>query len=294
MRRFFIVATLCWSFCFPLHLQAQDRAGTVDLFAGVDFNYRNIYYNNRLYDLLINLTPGIRWQMGHHWQIAAQGLIPVLNDYGDRYKNVRLNMAVLSKEFYFGKHFVKVSGGLFGQERYGMDVKWMLPVNSWLAFDGQLGYTGLCSMAKDWECSKIDRLTGMLGTRIYIERYNTEFSLHGGRFLFEDYGAIGECMRHFRHCSVGAYAEYSSKGKENAGFKVVMLLPPYTRRTKRLNVRPASNFRLTYNVQADPYSLRMYTTDPEENEREGHFDRERLKWGSNTMGADFKEKGDKR
>lgn len=272
-------------------LSAQTKQTRLDLFAGVDFNYRNIHYNNRLYDLLINLTPGVKWQMGNHWQVAVQGLIPIVNDYGARYKKIRLNMAVISKELYAGKQFLKVSGGLFGQERYGIDVKWMCPMNEWLAFEGQAGYTGFCTMARDWECSKMDRLTALLGTRFFIGRYNTEFRLRGGRFLFEDYGTVGECMRHFRHCSVGIFAQYGSKGDENAGFKIVMMIPPYARKNRKVNVRPASNFRLTYNIQADPYSLRMYNTDPEENEREGWFDREKLKWGSNSMQADFKEIG---
>lgn len=277
-------------------VHAQEYAtqtSHVDFFSGVELNYRNIHYNNRLYDLLIYLTPGVKWQMGNHWQVAVQGLIPVMNDYGERYKKVRLNMAVLSKELYFGKQFLKVSGGLFGQERYGVDVKWMFPINAWLALDGQAGYTGYCSMAKDWECSKMDRITGWLGAKAYWGKYNTEFRLRGGRYIYEDYGVHGECMRHFRHCTVGVYAQYSDKGKENGGFKIIMMIPPYNRRTRKVNVRPASNFRLTYNIQADPYSLRTYTTDPEENEREEDFDRNRLKWGSNTMEADFKEKGGK-
>ena len=37
-------------------------------------------------------------------------------------------MAVLSKEWdWQRKHFLKISGGLFGMERYGLDVKWMFP-----------------------------------------------------------------------------------------------------------------------------------------------------------------------
>lgn len=275
----------------PAQTVAEDQPH-VDVFAGVDFNYRNIHFNHRLYDLLINLTPGVKWHMGHHWQLAAQGLVPVFNQYGQRYKKVRLNMLSLSKEFFLpGRQFVKVSGGLFSRERYGLDVKWMFPVNRWFALDAQLGLTGYCSMARDWECSTMERLTGQFGARAYIEKYNTEFRLHGGRFIFEDYGVEGECMRHFRHCTIGLYAQYSDRGKENGGFKVIMMLPPYRRTARRLNVRPASNFRLTYNIQADPYSLKMYATDPEENEREGHFDRTRLDWGSNTMAPDFREKG---
>ena len=127
--------------------QAQPSipAGQVDIFMGVDFNYRDLIYNGRVYELLINLTPGVKWNMGKGWQAAAQALVPIVNHYGDRYKRVRLNMAVLSKEAYWnGKWFLKASGGLFGRERYGLDVKGMYVANSWLALEAQAGWTGYC------------------------------------------------------------------------------------------------------------------------------------------------------
>ena len=98
---------------------------------------------------------------------------------------------------------------------------------------------------------------------------------------------MGEGFRHFKHVSVGVYASYSDKGKENAGFKVVMMLPPYKRVARKLNIRPASNFRLTYSVEANNYMNRTYNTDPEQNEREGWFDRDLLPWGTDTMPPDF-------
>lgn len=266
------------------------RESYVDIFSGVEFNYRNIYYNNKLYDLLINLTPGFKWHLKQQWMIAAEGYVPIYNDYGERYKRIRLNMAVVSKEAQWGKQFFKFSGGLFGRERYGVDVKWMYPMNHWLAVDAQIGYTGFCSMAVDWECSKMERVTGWIGARMYIEKLNTEFRLQGGRYIYEDYGVKGECMRHFKHCTVGVYAQYSDWGEENFGFKIVMMIPPYKRKMRKVNFRPASNFRLTYNLQADPYSMLMYRTDPEENEREGNFNRDSLQWGANRMPADFSEK----
>ena len=228
------------------------------------------------------------WNMGNQWQLAGQAIVPVYNDYGDRYKKVRLNMAVLSKEWdWNSKQFLKVSGGLFGMERYGLDVKWMYPVNSWLALDAQVGLTGFCSMAADWECSKMSRVTGWAGARLYINKVNTEMRLKGGRFVYEDYGVYAEAMRHFKHCTVGVYAQYSDQWKENGGFKVVMMIPPYKRKNRKVQVRPASNFRLTYNIQGQGYAVKTYNTDPEENEREGWFNRERLKWGANCMQPDF-------
>ena len=92
--------------------QPTVPAGQVDFFMGVDFNYRDITYD-KLYEFLINLTLGVKWNMGKQWQVAAQALIPVYNDYGERYKRIRLSMATLSKELYFKeRYFLKVSGGM--------------------------------------------------------------------------------------------------------------------------------------------------------------------------------------
>lgn len=267
----------------------------IDLFVGADLHYRDIFYG-KIYEVLLNLTPGIKWEMGRHWQLAGQAVVPLYNDYGDRYRKIRLNMAALSKEWAWNrKQFLKISGGLFGQERYGVDVKWMFPVNGWLAFNAQVGWTGFCSMAAGWEASKMERWTGWGGARVYLNKVNTEIRIEAGRYVYTDYGGTVEVMRHFRHCTVGMFVQYSSVGKENGGFKVIMMIPPYHRKKRKITVRPASNFRLTYNEEADPFSVRTYITDPEENEREGSFDRERLKWGANCMPPDFyiKEGGKK-
>lgn len=266
--------------------QYQQR---LDIFAGVDLNYRQLQ-RNKLYELLINLTPGFKWQFGDHWQFAAQALIPVVNDYGDYYKRIRPNMLVLSREDRMASSFIKVSAGLFSRERYGLDIKWMLPVNAWLAFDAQVGYTGLYTRAsgqREW--SPMDRISGWAGTHVYLDRWNTEFRLRGGRFIYEDVGAVGEVYRHFHHCSIGLYGQWNDKEHANGGFKVIMMIPPYSRKQRSVNFRPASNFRLTNNFQADVYSVKMYETDPEENEREGFFDRKALQWGTNKMEPDFKE-----
>lgn len=268
--------------------QTMMKAGQVDVFMGVDFNYRDIY-QDKVYELLINLTPGVKWYMGKGWMAAAQVLLPVVNDYGDRYKRVRLNTAVLSKEMRTGdrRWWLKASGGLFGEERYGLDLKGAYIVNSWMMIEAQAGLTGLCSMADGWEASTPQKFTGLLGADFYLKEWNTELRVRGGRFIYEDLGGQAELMRHFRHTTVGLYGEYSDKGQWNGGFKVVMMVPPYSRKRRKVNFRPATNFRLSYNVQADAYANKMYTTDPEENERERWFSRDEFKWGANLMEADF-------
>lgn len=276
---------------FPLKAQTE-RTGQVDIFCGVDLNYRDIFHN-KAYEFLINLTPGIKWYMGKGWQVAGQAYVPVYNDFGDYYKRVRLNMAVLSKEVYWKGHwFLKASGGLFGSERYGLDLKGMYLVNNWLALEAQAGWTGFCSMANGWHASTPKRWTALVGADVYLNRFQTQFRLRGGRYVYKDYGAQLEIMKHFKHCTVTVYGEYSDLWGKNGGFKVIMMIPPYKRKYRKVNFRPASNFRLTNNVMAYPYANLMYKTDPEENEREGWFDRQTMQWGVNRMTQDFTTKGD--
>lgn len=71
--------------------QPTVRSDEVDVFMGVDLNYRDIFLS-KPYELLVNLTPGVKWNMGRQWQVAAQVLLPVygvlgsnatLKQYGD-------------------------------------------------------------------------------------------------------------------------------------------------------------------------------------------------------------------
>jgi hypothetical protein len=56
-----------------------------------------------------------------------------------------------------------------------------------------------------------------------------------------------------------------------------MMIPPYGKKKDAVVLRPASNFRLTYNAQSDGYSMKKYITDPEENERTEPI---RIPWGT--------------
>lgn len=260
----------------------------VDFYMGIDLNCRDMYFNGRVYDILINLTPSVKWYIGKGWQASAQALVPVINQYGDRYKKIRVNMAVLSKEMNFNSRwFLKMSGGLFGMERYGVDTKTMYVANKWFALELQTSLTGYCSMAVGWEASMFKRWIALGGMNFYLYQYNTQFRVRGGRFVYEDYGVIIDVMRHFKHCTVGVYAQYSDKGGKDGGFKITVMIPPYKRTCRKVNFRPASNFRYVYTVHGDTYANKVYKTDPEENEREGWFDRKELQWGSSRMKPDF-------
>ena len=273
-------------------LQAQ-RAGQLEVFCGAELNYRDINFL-RLYDVLLRATPGVKLHLGKDWMIAGQAYFPIWNEgYGMRGNVFRLNLADISKEVHFSnvKQYFKFSAGLFGSERYGADVRWAYPVNSWLLFHARIGYTSHWDLGfhlegdtesefsgKDWA------VLGVGGASVWLDPWDTEFRVSGGRYVHEDYGIEGEIIRHFKHCSVSIFAQhheaYKSTGGTNrnaGGFRIVMMIPPYGKKKDAVVWRPASNFRLTYNAQSDGYSMKKYITDPEENERTEPI---RIPWGT--------------
>ena len=295
IRRFVIILVVAFA-SFAADAQHYSKAGEVDLFMGVDFSCRDIYYNNRVFDVLLNLTPGVRWNIGRRWEAALQVYVPVINQYGDSYKRVRPRVATISKQLAIGSRWkMKISGGIFTADSYGLDIKNMVVMNPWLAVSAQVGLTGYLSLANGWKASPMTKITFMAGPEFYLRKWNTQLSLRGGRYLLNDYGVEAEAFRHFRHVSVGVFGSYSSLGKDNAGFKVIVMLPPYKRTRRRVNFRLADDFRFRYSFEATSQGMRRYYTDPEENEREGWFDRDLIPWGTDLMEEDFKcvDKADK-
>ena len=269
------------------------------MFCGAELSYADVNFT-RLYNVLVNLTPGTKVNLGKDWEFAAQAYIPVVNSgYATRYSMVRLNMANFSKVLKFEKahQYLRFTAGLFGKERYGADVRWMYPITSWLMVQARLGLTNHWALGFSINSSDSEsefttsqwNFTGMMGVNFWLNRWKTELRLIGGRYLNEDFGVEGEAVRHFKHCSVSVFAQlhekyanpYMKKGNNySGGFRVVMMLPPYKKYKRKVVWRPASNFRLTYNAQSDGYSMRKYTTDPEENERTYPI---RIPWGTGNF-----------
>ena len=271
---------LCLWSLMTLTSFGQEKPGQVDLFCGAELSYNDTDFK-RLYNVLIDLTPGVKWNIGHDWMLAGQLKFAAVNaGFDERYNHPRLGIVSLSKELTFARdQHIKLSGGLFSRERYGVDARWMMPVNSWLMLQARAGLTSTWWLSTDEQTFEGNHwtATAIAGANVWIDPWATEFRLSGGRYINEDYGVEGEVYCHFKHCSVGAFAQYHESNspfayrkphRVSGGFRVVMMLPPYKKSEKKVNFRPASNFRLTYNAQSDGYAMKMYHTDPEENERE--------------------------
>ena len=274
---------------------AQRAPLTVDFFSGFDVNFRDISYM-RQYDFYVCLKPAFKLNFGDHWQVAGQMYVDLVDQYDyapyDIYyshygRTVYFGMLDISKEFRLGNVYFKASGGFFSDSRYGVDLKVLWPVADWLAFEAQGGCTGLFSTRDGWGFSPMQRFTGTIGGDIYLSRTNTQLRGIVGSYVFKDFGAEAEAIRHFRHSSVSLYANWNNKDSFNGGFRVVVMLPPYHRKQRVVNFRPASNYYFPYYILSHPWTNRMYATDPEENMRDGWFSRDFLGWGSHTMEPDY-------
>jgi hypothetical protein len=267
-------------------VKGQDTSPGIDFFAGVNLSMIDMDFK-RQYDVLIHLTPGFKWNMGDHWQLSGKAMIPVVNTYGDQYKYVQIGALNISKELCLSKLYLKTSLGVFDNYRYGADMKAFVPFSDKLAFEAQVGYVGVLYFDSSPHFYGPETFVWTVGGDIYLPRWNTQFRGIVGRYLFQDFGCEAEAMRHFNHTTVSLYGRWSGDYGLDGGFRIVIMIPPYHRKHRVVNFRPASNFRVSYSTMNHSYSNCMYHTDPEENERDGWFSRDLLHWGSHTMEPDF-------
>lgn len=295
----------------PKKAMGQNHKMSVDIFMGLDWLLSDMNYE-RQYDMLVALMPGFSWDMGNHWKLGGLVYAPIFNQYysqdynhyGSRYDRPYLSILSLSKEMKLGPVYCKASGGIFAIDRYGLDLKVFAPITRWLALEAQAGLTGRCEFNggyfyDQWVVSGMQRFTFTVGGDIYLSKWNTQLRGIAGRFLYQDLGVQCEAMRHFRHSTIGLYAQWSDRHgipsttteHIDGGFKVTVMIPPYHRKQRLINIRPISNYQMVYSGLANEYNNKLYLTDPEENERDGWFSRDLLKWGSHTMDPDFTIKG---
>lgn len=299
-----LLLALLLSVSVPRTLSAQQRP-SLDIFAGIDVG---LVDNNffRQYNVLLGVMPGVKLNMGNHWQLAAQGEVLLVNTYNNNLRRAFLTMLVASKEFRLGPLALKGSAGLFSSSRYGVDVKAFLPVSPWLAFEAQAGCTGLLTMATGMFMSPMGRFTGTVGADIYFPRSNTQLRGVVGSYVYTDWGFECEAMRHFDHATVGLYARWSNlaggygtgvalpqaigRGLDG-GFRVTLMLPPYRLSDRRVRLRPASNFTFLHLVRGSGRFRDAnvgYHTDPEENRRQGWFSSDIVRWGASLHGEEVR------
>ena len=212
--------------------------------------------------LEINLWPGARF--------SYQLVIPVFTDFFEtQYHYIHPGVISLSQRFRDPWHLGiqgKLTIGQFTNNRFGAVVEaayWFPNERFWV--DTQFGVVSVGSFRGFhwrfyWEPMFVWNVAG----NYYNAALQTQFTLRAQRFLYGDYGLKFEMVRHFRHVSVGFYAEKgilitqsgqlvesSLQPHTNGGFRIHISLPPYRNKRHGHVPRITTSGQITYDYNAN-------------------------------------------
>jgi Bacterial putative lipoprotein (DUF940). len=248
-----------------------------------EFSFRNVRLSV-MYEILFNMTPTIETSLWNGSKLSAQLIIPIINQYGYRYKNIRPGIVSLSQTFRLPYNiFLTGTVGTFNGRRWGGNIKatyYMKNERIWL--DGNLSYTKYGEWGK-WNEDKLissfifipyggrDIFTGSIGVNYFIPKYQTQFGLKFERYLLGEYGVKLDFFRRFRYCNIGFYAsriQYAGNNGFNGGFKFLINLPPYTKYKRNgyiPRIIPAKQWGIIYNAGNEFKYGKGFKVSPSEN-----------------------------
>lgn len=249
----------------------------VDLVFYPQFAFRNQKYR-RIYDVLLNLSPALEISPIRGMKITGQVIIPVFNQYGAKYEQIRPGFFTLEQHFRVLNNFVDLTAGIFNQDRWGLDLRLSRPVmtEGWLsnfALEGRIGLTGSSYFYHwNWHYGPVKLITWNVGGSYFNSMFNVLCEVKAIKFLAGDYGVRADMTRHFKRASVGFYIMKNNRGNVDGGFHFAIALPPMRqKRGKYFRVMPARYFDLEYKAAGLFFNGKSYETRPGENKAINNF-----------------------
>lgn len=224
----------------------------------------------QVYQSLWELKPALEIQLWPGARFSYQLVIPVFTDFFEtQYHYIHPGVISLSQRFRDPWHLGiqgKLTIGQFTGNRFGAVVEaayWFPNERFWV--DTQFGVVSVGSFRGFhwryyWEPEFVWNVAG----NYYNAFLQTQFTLRAQRFLYGDCGIKFEMIRHFRHVSVGFYAEkgilFGKDGKPvasafqpqtNGGFRIHISLPPYRNRRHGYVPRITTSGQINYDYNAN-------------------------------------------
>lgn len=244
----------------------------VDVVVYPELKLKNLLITE-IYQVLFNLNPAIEVSLWNGMKFIGQVIVPVYNEYGKRYGQVRQGYITLSQSFRLPYNvFVTATVGTFNNNRWGGELytKHVFKDERFMV-DAKIGYSGK-SWFDDWrwKVSPLKRITWSLGGGFYWSRYNTQFTLRMEKYLLGEKGAQVQMTRHFRYASIGFYGmkvQYAGNNGFNGGFRFQIALPPYKykRRGYVPRILPSEYFGMSYNAGNEQYYGKSFNSRVDDN-----------------------------
>ena len=238
----------------------------VDIVVYPELSLQNLVIT-QIYTVLFNLDPTIEVSLWKGAKLNAQVIIPIYNEYGSAYGQVRQGYVGLTQQVRLPWNtFLTAAVGSFTNNRWGGDLSAIHYFkDERFSVEGRIGYTGASRFRNwRWKVSPLKRLTWTLGGGFYWPKYNTQFKAKVEQYLLGEKGVRFEMTRNFRYTSIGFYAmkvQYAGNKGYNGGFRFQINLPPYRykRRGYIPRVLPSRSFGMAYNAGNERYYGKSYT-----------------------------------
>ena len=238
----------------------------VDIVVYPELSLQNLVIT-QIYTVLFNLDPTIEVSLWKGAKLNAQVIIPIYNEYGSAYGQVRQGYVGLTQQVRLPWNtFLTAAVGSFTNNRWGGDLNAIHYFkDERFSVEGHIGYTGASRFRNwRWKVSPLKRLTWTLGGGFYWPKYNTQFKAKVEQYLLGEKGVRFEMTRNFRYTSIGFYAmkvQYAGNKGYNGGFRFQINLPPYRykRRGYIPRVLPSRSFGMSYNAGNERYYGKSYT-----------------------------------
>lgn len=238
----------------------------VDIVVYPELSMQNLVIT-QIYTVLFNLDPTIEVSLWKGAKLNAQVIIPIYNDFGPSYAQVRQGYIGLSQQVRLpGRVFLTAAIGSFTNRRWGGDLSAVHYFkDERFSVEGRIGYTGRSRFVNwRWKVSPLKRLTWTLGGGFYWPQYNTQFKLKLEQYLLGEKGVRFEMTRNFRYVSIGFYGmkvQYAGNKGYNGGFRFQINLPPYKYKRKGYipRVLPSRSFGMAYNAGNEQYYGKSYS-----------------------------------
>jgi len=252
--------------------------GRVDLVFYPQVSLMNLIIT-QVYQSLWQLSPALELSLWRGAKLSYQVKVPLFNDgYSYSENFIHPGMITFSQRFrdpWNLNVFGRLSVGAFNSSRCGaaLDLKYYFP-NERFSVDGQIAMLAVCYW-QDWVLH-FDRTfhpRWYVSANYYWPQQKTQFTLRTQQFLLDEIGVKFEMIRHFRHCSIGFYAEKAYGAHTNGGFRFQIALPPYRhpRRGHLPRITTSGQMGLVYNANNEQVYYREFKAEASDNIMEANY-----------------------
>lgn len=221
----------------------------------------------------LSLSPCLEWNPWKGMHMYAQVIIPIINEFGYEYQQIRQGNISAHQSFRVGNTFGEASVGCFSKNRWGFDLNLYRPLASqgfWsdARIVGNIGYTGSSSFHDwYWHVGPVKKLTWSIGGNFFYRKIDTRFDLRLERYLAEDIGIRAEAIRYFKRATIGLYTIKNKEGGLDGGFTVAFQIPTYKQKRwgNFFRITPSTTLDYEYTGAAFFYLDKKYSTFPGDN-----------------------------